>query len=272
MFDMNQAISSLSFGAQKIFIYGVPKIGKTTFSSTFEAPFILKTEDGTEAVDIPTFPDENGRPALFRDFISFDNALAAFVQQQHDFKTLIIDSADWLEPLVWSHVAARMGKTSIEEIGYGKGYIEADTEWRRTLKWFDLVIERGINVVIIAHSEIKSVNPPGAEAFDRYQIKLHKRASAFFQEWATMILFCKYKTITLKEESGFNKTRAYATGNGERALYTEERPAHLGGNRFGLPYEIHIGQDNTWRPFHEALNKATDNRYPIPTNILHQGF
>ena len=44
------------FGPQRILIYGVRGLGKTTFGCSFEAPILLRTEDGAGALDVATFP------------------------------------------------------------------------------------------------------------------------------------------------------------------------------------------------------------------------
>jgi len=44
-------------------------------------------------------------------------------------------------------------------------------------------------------------------------------------------------------------TRTRAVGSGERVLYTEERPAWLAKNRYGLPSEM----DLSWDAFINAL-------------------
>jgi hypothetical protein len=52
--------------------------------------------------------------------------------------------------------------------------------------------ERGMGVVIAAHSEIKRFDSPDTEPYDRYQPKLHKGASAIVQE--AMDAFCSPTT------------------------------------------------------------------------------
>jgi len=51
--------------------------------------------------------------------------------EQHDFATVVIDSVDWLEPLVWAKACRDNGWNSIEDAGYGKGYVAALNLWRQ---------------------------------------------------------------------------------------------------------------------------------------------
>lgn len=254
---------------QKILIYSVHGLGKSTLASTFDRPIFVRTEDGAGALNVPTFPD------VVTHFNQLDQAIGALYQGSHDFGTMILDSIDWLEPLVWEKLLETdpynekgAPVKSIEDYGYGKGYMLADKHWRYLLGAFDLLrFHKGMNIVLIAHSEIKRYDSPDSDPFDRYGIKLHKRAFALWQEWADMVLFCNYKTRIRSTDVGFNKDIKRGEGSGERVIYTEERPAHLAKNRWGLPPEIYIGQDKTWAAFHQALHKATGERYPLPSTI-----
>lgn len=263
MFDLTNIVSaSAEFKPQKIVVYGPPGLGKTTFGCTFEKPILLRTEDGANAIDVPTFPK------LVESTEEMAAAFNALYSGEHGFKTLVIDSLDWAEGIIWKATCGRLEIGSIEAAGYGKGYVEADSEWRWMIGWLDaLRTQRGMNVVLVAHSEVKRVEPPDSDPYDRYQIKLHKRAWALWQEWCDMLLFTNYERRMLKtkegKKAGDDKFRA--EGTGERVIYTDERPAFLAKNRWSLPHKIRIGQDKTWAGFHQALNQATAGRYPIPS-------
>jgi hypothetical protein len=271
MFDLSTVVSaSAEFRPQKILTYGVQGLGKTTFGCTFERPILLRVEDGAAAIDVPTFPK------LIENYGELMEALGALYGQEHAYQTLVMDSLDWLEPIVWAQTVARINADrerpvdSIEGVGYGKGYVEADQDWRNIMGWLDaLRITRGMTIVLIAHAEIKRHEPPDGDPYDRYQIKLHKRAWALWQEWADMVLFANYRKRTIKTKDGGPKgdSKFRAEGTGERCLYTEERPAYLAKNRWGLPHEIYLGQDKTWAAFHQALNQSTGGRYQLPSKL-----
>lgn len=251
--------------AQKIIINGIQGLGKTTFAGTFEKPILVRTEDGAGALDIPTFPD------LVKEFAHMEAVIKA-LHGDNDFKTCILDSLDWLEPIVFRkqiefEPKSEKGKEikTIEDYGFGKGYTKVLDWWRYIMGGLDsLRLNKGMNIVLVAHTEIKRHEPPDSDPYDRYQIKLHKHASALWQEWADMVLFANYKTSVRKADAGFNKTKTRGIGDGERVVYTETRPAYLAKNRWGLPPEIYIGQDKTWGAFHEALAECTNNRYIVP--------
>lgn len=258
MIGLESITSSACFPPQKVVIYGVQGLGKTTFGCTFEAPVLLRCEDGAAALDVPTFP-------LARSYSDIVEMITA-LHGEHPFKTVVLDSLDWLEPLVWQATCARLSNdpakpvTSIEQPGYGKGYVEADQEWAHIMGGFDsLRLRKGMNIVCIAHSEIRTFTPPDSPPYDRYQIKLHKRAWGKWQEWSDMTLFCAYAKRIIQ-----TKDQTRAEGFGQRMVYTEERPSWMAKNRWGLPPEILIGNDRKWSAFHAALSEASGGRYHNP--------
>ena len=168
------------------------------------------TEDGLGILKVPHFP-------LARTFDAVMEALAALYSEPHDYKTVVVDSVDWLEPLVWARPARTTAGRSIEEPGYGKGYVAALDLWRQYLDGLNaLRDERGMTVIQIAHTDIKRFDSPEHEPYDRYVIKLHARAAALLQEHSDVVLFANYRISTVKSDVGFNKKVTRALGSGER--------------------------------------------------------
>ena len=103
-------------------------------------------------------------------------------------------------------------------------------------------------VIQIAHSTIKRFDSPDCEPYDRYQIKLHDRASALLQESADIVGFLSYRVSIRKADVGFNKSVSRAVSSGQRILYVEERPAFVAKNRYGLPPSIELPtKPEAWR-------------------------
>lgn len=242
------------FPPQKVVVYGVQGIGKTSFGATFDAPVLLPVEEGAAAIDVDAFPLATHYGAI----VDAINAL----HEDHPYKTLVVDSLDWMEPLIWQATCEANNWTSIEAPGYGKGYVEADKYWRMIMGGFDsLRANKGMTIVLLAHSEIKQIQPPETDPFDRYQMRLHKRAFALWQEWSDMNLFLNYKIAVQTKKEAFGGERTKGIGSGDRVIYTTERPAWDAKSRWPLPDEIYIGKDKTWSAFHKALHEATNGRY-----------
>jgi hypothetical protein len=221
--------SSTGLTPPRLLVYGVAGIGKTLFATSAPRPVVIQTEDGLGLIDAPTF-------GVLRSFDAVMEALASLYSEPHEFQTVVVDSLDWLEPLIWQHTAALHNQPNIEAFGYGKGYLAALDPWRSVLDGLNaLRDERGMAVILLAHAEIKRFDSPETEPYDRYQPKLHTRASALVQEHVDAVLFANYRITTLKSDAGFGKKVVRGVSGGDRLLHAVERPAYLAKNRFGLP-------------------------------------
>lgn len=237
----------------RIVIYGPHGIGKNTFGAMAPAPVLVNIEDGhPDGAFIPSFPQA-------KTFADVMEAFGALYSEDHEYQTVLVDSLDWLEPLVWAEAIRRNNEAnpskrwaSIEDAGYGKGYIAALDVWRDYLDAINaLRNDKGMVIIQTAHAEVKRFDSPETEPFDRYQIKLQKMASALIQEHADMVLFANFKTSVTKADVGMKKV-ARGVGAGTRVIYTEERPAFLAKNRHDLPPELPLD----WNALAAALSPA----------------
>lgn len=217
---------------RRVMLYGTPGIGKSQFAAHADSPVFIQTEDGLGQIDCAKFPVAGG----FDDVIK---ALTALYTEKHEFRTVVIDTLDWLERLIWAEVCKRKMVESIEDIGYQKGYVFALNHWRDVLAGLDaLRRDRGMSVLLVAHSRIEKFDDPATDAYDRYSPRLHKLAAALVTEWCDEVLFATYKVYTRQSDEGFNRKKTRAMGDGERVIYTAERPSHVAKNRLNLPAEM----------------------------------
>lgn len=230
-------LSSIRKGKQKrprrTVCYGVHGIGKSTFASEWPNPIFVPTEDGCADLDVHSFPVCESLEEAWRAIIELGG------EEEHGYKTVVLDTADWLEKLIWRSVCEKHDKKAITEFDYGKGYGFATEIFRKILNALDCCRNRGMHVVVLAHCEIVKFTEPELESYDRYCPKLHRDAASVLQEWADEVLFAGYKRFVRKEDLGFNKTRGIAAGS-ERVLFTRETPGHLAKNRLGLPPEMSL--------------------------------
>ena len=163
-------------------------------------------------------------------------AIGALYSEDHKYQTVILDSVDHLENLIWAQTCKDNGWANIEAPGYGKGYVAALDQWRLFVEGMRaLRDDKKMTVILIAHSQITRFDAPDNEPYDRYSPKLHKGASALLQELCDAVLFANYRIQTVKSDAGFGKKVTRAVGGGDRVLYTEERPAFLAKQRYNLP-------------------------------------
>ena len=107
----------------RIVLFGSSGVGKTSFAASMNKPIFICTEDGLGKIEVPHFP-------LAKSFEDVMENLQSLINNENDYKTLVIDSLDWLEPLVWDKACQDNNWKSIEQPGYGKGYVETLKYWR----------------------------------------------------------------------------------------------------------------------------------------------
>ena len=239
-------ISSITKGREaqppRIMIYGSEGVGKSTFAALAPNPVFVQTEDGLSEIDCSKFP-------LAKSFDDVVLQLQAVRDEQHDYGTVVIDSLDWLERLVWDRVCADYGVKSIEKAdgGYGKGYVHALTYWRQIVSLLDDIRARkGMAVILIAHAAVERFEDPEHAAYDRYTPRLHKKACSLVCEWVDAVLFASRR---MRVDSTTGKAAPVGADGGERILRTNGSPACIAKNRFGLPTELPL----SWSAFVEAL-------------------
>jgi hypothetical protein len=256
--------SSLRHGRQnvppRIVVHGIHGIGKSTFAASAPKPVFIPTESGVRALDVTAFFGDRfpSHATSERDVL---DAIGALINENHDFGTVVIDTADWLELLIHSGIAADNGAETIhgtgrknDPLGYSKGYGIALTKWQYILEGLDVLCsQKGMVIILLAHSQITRFDDPMTSSYDRYLLDMHKASSALLAEWCDILGFFSTQTIIVKEDVGFNKTINKGTGGGTRVLYLEERPGFIAKNRYGLPSYIVIPQQNGWQSLGDCL-------------------
>ena len=252
-------------GIQKVpirtVIYGQEKIGKSTLASNFPNPVFIDTEDGTMNLDVSRAPKPQSWTALLGTIDSLN-------KNQQGFKTLVIDSVDWAQALCVQHILAAHPKdgvalNSIEELGYGRGYVYLAEEFGRLLTALtELTKATGMHIVVVCHAAIRKFElPEEGGTYDRWELKLERRPAsgtsvqAIVKEWADLLLFASYKTMVIEQESGKKK----ASGE-KRVLRTQHTAVWDGGNRYNLKPEIPM----VWESLEHLFSDTTVAQAPKP--------
>lgn len=220
-------------GAKKIVIYGPEGIGKSTLASKFPDPVFIDTEGSTKDMDVARFDKPSSWEYLLEEI--------EYVKSNPGVcKTLVIDTIDWAEMLCIEHICNKHQKNGIEDFGYGNGYVYVKEEFGRFLNKLSDVVDKGVNVVLTAHAQIRKFEQPDEMgAYDRWELKLGKKTSSqtspLVKEWADMLLFANYKTYSIATD---DKGKKYKAQGGTRVMYTTHHPCWDAKNRYGLPDEL----------------------------------
>jgi len=142
----------------RICFYGPHGIGKSTLAAQFPKPIFISTEDGLASLDVVSFPK-----ATSVDDVS--KAIKTLIKEEHDFKTLVLDSTDWLvSPLITSDIETNNDEKAL---AYGKGQVMVAESFREILQGMDVLRKkRAMNILLIAHSAVVRFDSPITEPYD----------------------------------------------------------------------------------------------------------
>ena len=245
---LDEVQTGMNPGPVKMNIGGTDGIGKTTFAAGATKPIFIKTEEGTRYVNTSSFP-------LCESFEDIMHRLKQLVQEKHDFKTVVLDTTDWAEKLIQEEVARQKNVSSIEDIGFGKGYTMTAEGFQKILRALDVLNDqKNMNVILLSHVAIRTFADPEREPYDRWELNLHKKVASKIREWVDFNLFANHQIRVTKSGSGFNEqTRALAMG--DRMLFTKFSPAFDAKSRVPLPDKIEL----KWDSFIDEYKKSINN-------------
>lgn len=242
---LDQIIHAKVVKPPRVFVYGIEGIGKTTFGANAPVPIVIQTEDGADMLDVPRFPVAESVGQVLQE-------LDALIAEPHEFQTVVIDSVDWLEKLIFDQVCEDYRVKNIQQAagGYGRGYDAAMKYWQQVrAKLATLRDVRNMAVVLVAHHQVKPVGDPEYPEYQQYQPRLQDKAMHMLSEWVDAVLFATRKMRV--DEDG----KAHPTGadGGERILRCVGSPTCIAKSRYALPAEIPLSWADFMREFSAAV-------------------
>jgi len=230
--------------AIKMLVYGPEGVGKTTFAAQMPGAVFIDTEGSTKHMDVARFdaPD---------DLMDVIDQLNYVLGHPKEIGTVVIDTVDWLEKLIFNMVCVEKKIQNIEDIGYGKGYVYAKQKMQQLLEMMQLIVDAGVNVCLVCHSMIRKFElPDEMGSYDRYMLKLNeKNIAPIIKEWVDMMLFVNYRTDIVVGSDGKTKK---GTGGQKRIMYANHSACWDAKNRFGLPDEMPFDFSEIAKIFGEA--------------------
>lgn len=231
-------VSDVVFDAPKIMIYGLSGVGKSTLASKLESPLFFDFEGGLKRLGVPhnrqTYKGSAGYNQFCLDLREFYRNREAYKK----YKTIVIDSADWLMRCAVEQ-AAGINRENLKETlnksngGYGSGKQVLENEVRtRLLPGLTSINELGITICLIAHADTRHVMDADGVSEDMVAPKIDVNTMNVFVEWCDEVLY-------LKKDA-----------EGNRKLLVESDSNALAKNRLGLTGEIDLSSTS----INEILN------------------
>lgn len=231
-----------------ITLVGGAGVGKTTFAATFPKPIVIQGEDAETVFQ--TYAEED-QPMFFPRILApteknhkvLDSVLGqmrALIKEDHDFKTLIVDSVTSLniffeQEIVYedNETLAQRGKSLISNVadasgGFHKGYIILKNKHLEIMRAAQYLRDlKGMTIIFIAHNGIERIknDPSESSEYHLYSLNMHKDSAKIYIDNSDAVLFLTHETIMRKDDK---KARVQNTGT--RTLIVS------GDGKMGYPY------------------------------------
>jgi hypothetical protein len=139
-----------------------------------------------------------------------------------------------VEALLRAEVCREHRISGMEALNYGKAWSFLTEKFSDFLtRYLDPLIAAGIHVVIVGHTNIKRVQYPGLDGFDRWELRLYLGCANRLKEWSDGVLFLNFKTRVVG-----NDGKPKGMGGKQRTIYTTHDATHDAKVRVDLGDEL----------------------------------
>lgn len=220
-------------------VTGDAGIGKTTLAATFPKPIFIRAEDGMQSIP------EDVRPDAFPVIQSVDDLweqLNALIKEEHDYKTLVIDSCTQLETMFAQYIVETDPKKpkSLNQAmgGYGAGPKAVGALHGRVRKAAGILnAKRGMHVIFICHSDVTIIELPDSDPYTRYDLRLSKHSMSHYVDNVDLVTYLKEQMFTKGDGE-----RKKAISTGQRLAVCHTSAANVSKNRYGITEELSVEQ------------------------------
>lgn len=224
-------------------LHGVEGWGKTSWGAQFPKPIFIQSrgETGLETlIDAGRLPEVPHFPEM-QTWLDVRGALKMLTDQEHSYKTLVIDTLNGVERLCHEYICNRDFGGNWGDKGFGsynKGYEVSLPEWQMFLQDLDNLRQRkSIIVILLCHTKVKGFKNPEGPDFDRYQPDIHEKTWGLTHKWADVVLFGNFLVATAEDQK---TRRAKGVGGTARVIYCQRSAAWDAKNRIGLGESIDL--------------------------------
>lgn len=244
---LSKVSSGKKIGAQIHVMTGVNGVGKSTWAASFPSVLFADLENGSRHLDVKrlTKSDLLNLPA-------FRALVKELITSTHDYKTFVIDSIESLEAMITDAICLEPKEkvNSIEDLGYGKGYVRLKEITREIMIDLGVLRDKGVTVILVGHTQVKAhTDPASNQTWDKYIMRCSDKMAAVIKDMADNVFFANHKVLTVADKG---KTRAFS--DGQRVMYTQPRAGYEAKNRLELPNEMPLSYD----AFVEYVEKAPE--------------
>lgn len=222
----------------RILVYGQAGVGKSTWAAEWPNALFIDAEKRTEHLDIARLEVDSWDEILG----VIGEVLAQAGKGEKPYTTMVFDTVDHMEHLLFSKLCKDAGVATIEDVGggYGKGYTAALMQWRRFINGLEQLRSAGITCLLLAHGHVRTFQNPEGENYDRWQLKMNTKAADFLREKMDIVGFASYEDKARKNR-GDNKAKATTTG--KRVIKMKHSPAYESKPGLDMPDTVELSYE-----------------------------
>jgi hypothetical protein len=234
----------------RITLYGPPKIGKSTFASEAPNPIFVQTQDaGIDNISVDKF-------AIARSWEDILANIEEVLNGKHEYKTLVLDTLNGTATLASQFVCNTVFGGDWGPKGYaayGQGITRTVIEIGKLVNLLDLCHDKGMGVIILAHTGLHAVKNPVEGDFQKYAPDVDRKIWGRLFGWPDVIMRADFLYTVIKSDNP--KAKGRAIGTSTRVLHCSGTAAEDAGTRAG--FELPETLPLSWQAFSDALGNDT---------------
>ena len=183
--------SVTDLGQLTMLIYGERKIGKTSLAAQFPGFFLFAFEKGFSGMDGvygELITDKEGKPGTAECWTKFMQIVDALVREEHEFKTMVIDTIDVCYDSCVAYVCYTNGWDHPTDAAYGKGWTAVSDEFIKTIG--RLVNKFG--VIFISHATEREFKDRFSGTYDKIVPTMTQQAKKYVSSVVDLICYNGY--------------------------------------------------------------------------------
>lgn len=227
---------------------GPPGAGKTWLCRFAPKPFYIALEEGVNKLNVGKFTDKTGNLLMPSNLDDFWAAIKYFLKGQHDYRTIVIDSARIVQQLMITDIIKNnptetKGKQevkveSILDYNFGAGVEKLKVQFEKLLAGIKLLNKNGMNVILIAHTHEKNTQDLHGNEFKKTKMEL--------MEWGNtsipnLLFSASTWTYIIRSEVKTKQVKAFI---GTKQIAGEGRPEIVVYTRSGNGFDAKVWTAN----------------------------
>jgi hypothetical protein len=261
-FNLKNAKPTIIPVPPKVIIYGRNGIGKSRFAAAAPNPIFLDLDKNINEISCVsnTKGIEKEFPLnTFQNVVDFLNIL---INEEHNFKTVVIDSISPLNILIENQIKKERNIESIADLKFGLGYSLVYGLWDQFLTLLNQLWEkRKVIIILIGHDKIRESKELISEPFDQYQLNVPEKIMLSLTGWCSAILYAKDRASFLEKKGDFGAINKVFKSS-DRVLYTDGGTIFLAKATYNLPKTIPFNQGDAakaWNMFYTHVQEYYKN-------------